>query len=71
MIGANSSSFGGEMLRKDEGYDEVSKALDMYEDDISMFDVRDERVEKEVDKLLDGINLEQSLKNFVRMFIGD
>ena len=71
MIGANSSSFGGEMLRKDEGYDEVSKALDIYEDDISMFDVRDERVEKEVDKLLDGINLEQSLKNFVRMFIGD
>ena len=71
MIGANSSSFGGEMLRKDEGYDEVSKALDMYEDDISMFDARDERVEKEVDKLLDGINLEQSLKNFVRMFIGD
>jgi hypothetical protein len=71
MIGANSSSFGGEMSRKDEGYDEVSKALDMYEDDVSMFDVRDERVEKEVDKLLDGINLEQSLKNFVRMFIGD
>jgi hypothetical protein len=59
------------MSRKDEGYDEVSKALDMYEDDVSMFDVRDERVEKEVDKLLDGINLEQSLKNFVRMFIGD
>lgn len=71
MIGVNSSSFGGEMLRKDEGYDEVSKALDMYEDDISMFDARDERVEKEIDKLLDGINLEQSLKNFVRMFIGD
>jgi hypothetical protein len=43
----------------------------MYEDDVSMFDARDERVEKEVDKLLDGINLEQSLKNFVRMFIGD
>jgi hypothetical protein len=42
----------------------------MYEDDISMFDARDGRVEKEVDKLLDGINLEQSLKNFVRMFIG-
>lgn len=71
MIGANSSSFGYEMLRKDEGYDEVSKALDMYEDDVSMFDARDERVEKEVDKLLDGINLEQSFKNFVRMFIGD
>lgn len=61
------------MLRKDESYDEVSAALDIYADETGNGIIcnADEKVEKEVDKLLDRIDLEQSIKNFVSMFIGD
>jgi hypothetical protein len=61
---------GEKMSRRDDEYDEVSAALDIY-DDVGIFDDRDEKIEKDVDRLLDGIDLEQSLKNFVSIFIGN
>lgn len=61
------------MLKKNDSYDEVSAALDIYADETGngITCNTDEKVEKKVDKLLDGIDLEWSLKNFVSIFVGD